>query len=114
MGRFALLCAPFCVMLAMPVRAEEWTSLRGADITEMLTGRQVRYDSGAQQDFRASGRTLYTSGRSSWGYWDVRGDQYCSQWPPSDLWACYDMARMGNRVRFIGRAGDMTDGSFVD
>ena len=60
---------------------------------------------------RASGRTLYNTGRDSWGYWQVRGDQYCSMWPPSDLWACYDMARRGDVLRFFGAAGDSTDGT---
>lgn len=86
-----------------------WVTLSGSEITEILTDHTVDYPD-AWQDFRASGRTLYNAGRDSWGYWAVRGDQYCSMWPPSDLWACYDMARKGDMVRFIGEAGDVTDG----
>ncbi len=86
-----------------------WVTLSGSEIEEILTDQTVDYP-GAWQDFRASGRTLYNAGRDSWGYWAVRGNQYCSMWPPSDLWACYGVARQGNVVRFIGDAGDTTDG----
>jgi hypothetical protein len=87
----------------------EWTALSGEDITETLTGRAVQYVS-ATQDFRASGRTLYNAGRDSWGYWTVRGAQYCSLWPPQDLWACYEIEQQGDKLRFIGAAGDVTEG----
>ena len=98
------------LLFAMPVAADEvWTPLSGAQIAEALTGKVLEYP-GGWQDFRASGRTLYNTGRDSWGYWAVRGDQYCSMWPPSDLWACYGMARRGDVLRFIGAAGDITDG----
>lgn len=92
--------------------AEEWTPLTGPEIEAALTDRRVQYDD-AWQEFRASGRTLYNAGRDSWGYWAVRGDQYCSQWPPADGWACYEMARRGDWLRFIGSHGDVTDGQIV-
>ncbi len=99
------------LVLAAPAAAEEsdWTMMSGKDIEMVLTGATVDY-SNAWQDFRASGRTLYNAGSDSWGYWGVRGDQYCSMWPPSDLWACYDMAQKDGMVRFVGEAGDVTDG----
>ncbi|MEM6940785.1 MAG: hypothetical protein AAF943_02395 [Pseudomonadota bacterium] len=53
---------------------------------------------------------MYNAGRDSWGYWAVRDDQYRSMWPPSDLWVCYAMTRSGSAVRFIGAAGDITEG----
>ena len=106
------------VLICVPVVAlsEEatWQPMNGAEITAALTGRGLQYDS-AWQDFRASGRTLYKAGRDSWGYWRVEGDQYCSSWPPSDLWACYDMERVGDRVRFIGSAeDDVTEARYRD
>jgi len=105
----------FAVLMALPfaVGAQDanWQSLTGPEIREALTGRTVDY-AGQWQDFRASGRTLYFSGRESWGYWQVRGDQYCSMWPPSDLWACYDMARRGDTLRFIGAAGDVSEATY--
>ena len=102
--RFALIAC-----LAAPVAAQDWTGLDEADIAEVLTGQRVSYD-GAWQEFYASGRTLYNAGRDSWGYWEPRGGRYCSRWPPADGWACYDVERAGNRVRFIGDSGDITEG----
>jgi len=90
-----------------------WAPMSGAQIKEALTGRALQYAS-AHQDFRASGRTRYVAGRESWGYWRVEGDAYCSQWPPSDLWACYSMARRGDALRFIGASGDTTDATYRD
>ncbi|WP_298921390.1 hypothetical protein [uncultured Roseobacter sp.] len=100
----------FCPVLA---GAEEWTALSGDQIKTVLTDRKLQYAT-AWQDFRASGRTLYNAGADSWGYWRVQQDQYCSQWPPSDLWACYDMAQSGDRLRFIGQGGDITDAEYAD
>jgi len=35
-------------------------------------------------------------------------------WPPSDLWACYDMERNKDVIRFVGEAGDLTDGRYAE
>jgi len=111
MRRFAI--AALC-LIAYPIAAEEvWTPLSGEEISAALTGRTLQY-ANAWQDFRASGRTLYNAGEESWGYWHVSGDQYCSMWPPSDLWACYDMARQGDHLRFIGTGDDITDAVYAD
>ena len=93
--------------------ADDWVPLNGAEIAATLTARDVLYR-GASQRFFASGRTLYSAGQDSWGYWAVRGDQYCSQWPPSDGWDCYDMAAAAGQVRFIADDGSVTDGVLVD
>lgn len=92
----------------------EFKAMTGAEIEAALTDRALIYTDGATQDFRASGRTLYNAGRDSWGYWAVRGDAYCSQWPPSDGWFCYDMARDGDVLRFIAEDGSFTDGVYSD
>lgn len=94
---------------------DDWQPLDGDGIRATLTGRSLVYD-GAWQDFRESGRTLYNAGRDSWGHWDVRGDRYCSLWPPQDVWACYavDLSADGASVRFRGAGGDMTVGRFRD
>jgi hypothetical protein len=89
----------------------DWRFLKGPEISAMLT--DLRLDYGAQwQEFRASGKTLYSAGQDSWGYWKVRGDFYCSMWPPSDLWACYGMQTDGTKVRFVGDGGELTVGTF--
>ena len=107
MGRIAL---TLILLGAGGALADEWRDLDGPAIQRLLTGRTVDYAT-AWQDFRASGRTLYNAGQDSWGYWAVRGDQYCSQWPPSGLWDCYDMQGRGQAgVRFVGSDGSVTEG----
>lgn len=93
--------------------AEDWAPLDGAAIAEALTDQSLIY-ANARQTFFASGRTLYNAGQDSWGYWAVRGDQYCSQWPPSDGWDCYDVARLSGQVRFTAADGSTIDGEFVE
>lgn len=103
------------MILAGPACAGDWRVLSGAEVTQALTGRTLDYKT-ATQDFRASGKTLYKSAEPSWGNWAVRGDQYCSEWPPADGWACYDVAvsQDGQHLRFIGAGGDVTDGVYRD
>ncbi len=104
------LTATFVVFSAAGAWSEEaWTPLEGAAITVLLIDKTVTYPT-ATQHFYASGRTSYTHGRESWGYWEVRADQYCSQWPPADGWACYDVLTRPHEVRFVGESGDATDG----
>jgi len=93
------------------VPAQAWERLDDDGIRVALTGARLAYDT-AWQEFRASGRTLYNAGHDSWGYWTARGDKYCSQWPPADGWDCYDVERDGDRLRFIGSTGHITEGRF--
>ncbi|MEL6463332.1 MAG: hypothetical protein AAFQ58_00055 [Pseudomonadota bacterium] len=110
MRRFALILGLF----ASPLTAEEWHPMTGDDIRAALTGRTLAYPD-TTQDFRESGRTLYIhKGRESWGYWRVEDDQYCSQWPPNDLWACYGMDRKGDMLRFVGERDDITEATYAD
>jgi hypothetical protein len=46
-----------------------------------------------RQSFAKGGETIYidASGAKTFGQWLVRGDKYCSLWPPSDRWVCYRM-----------------------
>lgn len=94
--------------------AQGFASMDGPEISTALTDRALVYTDGATQTFGASGSTMYNAGRPSWGHWAVRGDQYCSQWPPSDGWACYDMSRAGAVFRFISQDGSFSDGSYRD
>ncbi|MFT7595479.1 MAG: hypothetical protein ACI8R4_002808 [Paracoccaceae bacterium] len=96
------------------VTAQDWQVLSGDAIRAALDARRVDYDSGAWQEFRASGRTLYNAGADSWGYWRFQGDFYCSQWPPSDLWACYSVEVAGDALGFIGASGEVTAAMFAD
>jgi hypothetical protein len=101
------------IMLPGAALAQDWQPMTGSQITAALTDRDLVYEN-ATQRFYTSGRTLYNAGRDSWGYWAVRGDQYCSQWPPADGWDCYDMAALGSAVRFIGEDSSTTDGVFAE
>ncbi|WP_299352928.1 hypothetical protein [uncultured Shimia sp.] len=98
------------MLCATPVLGQNWQTLDNAGIQAVLTGQTVDYEN-AWQEFLPSGRTLYNAGEDSWGYWEVRGEQYCSQWPPADGWACYDVERDGQKVRFIGESGHATFGT---
>ncbi len=110
MKRLLLIAA---LLFPASAQAETWTKLSGPEIQAALEGHTLQYKN-AWQDFRASGRTLYNAGRDSWGYWNVRDDQYCSMWPPSDLWACYDMERYADRLRFVGDNNDITEAIYKD
>jgi hypothetical protein len=68
--------------------------LKGPEIEALLNNVTAigQNDKGEwRQYFEASGFTVYAAGKepNSAGQWVVRGDQYCSQWPPNDRWSCY-------------------------
>lgn len=106
------ICAALIVMIsAVSVSAQSWENLDDVGIKAALTDKTLAYETGWQQFF-ASGRTLYNSGHDSWGYWEARGNRYCSQWPPADGWACYDVVQSGDVIQFIGDSGDSTEGRY--
>jgi hypothetical protein len=96
---------------AAPARAEAWEELKGPAITAALSARVLGYPDGMLQDFLADGRTLYGG---SAGRWEVRGDRYCSIWPPSDRWTCYRVDRKALDIRFTAEDGTETIGRYVD
>lgn len=101
--------------LATSASAEDWQRLDETAIADALTGRKLIYDT-AWQEFRASGRTLYNAGEDSWGTWTTRGNRYCSQWPPSATWNCFDVEQSadGTQIRFVGEQGDISTGTFAN
>ncbi|SPH20822.1 hypothetical protein ASD8599_01563 [Ascidiaceihabitans donghaensis] len=111
MTRFATLAL---MILPMSGQAEGiWTTMTGTEINAALTDRTLVYAE-ASQTFYASGKTLYNQGgRESWGSWRVDNNQYCSEWPPQGLWACYHMDRSGEKLRFIGEGDDITVGTYT-
>jgi hypothetical protein len=102
------------LLAASPAMAEDWARLTGDQITQALTARLVVYDGGERQQFNADGTTLYESPEPSQGQWRITGDQYCSQWPPSDRWACYDVEAQGLDIRFIAGDGSVATGRYAD
>lgn len=105
------------VMFLSPLMAmaEGWVPLfEDAEIQAALADRVVRYDALTFQRFGAAGDTQYMTERASEGRWAARGGQYCSVWPPSDTWTCYDFQVNGEQVRFIGADRSISVGSYDD
>lgn len=101
----ALLFAP-----SVPAFAQD-RALDGPHILSTLRGAEVTGPDWSQS-FLDGGATIYTSkGNQSNGRWDVRGDEYCSLWPPSDVWACYAMTISAtDDVTWISADGARTTG----
>jgi len=95
--------------------ASEWQKLDEAGIKSALNSRVLQYEN-AMQNFFEDGRTLYESPGVSWGRWQVVDERYCSNWPPSGAWVCYDLEQheRGLKLRFIDPSGDKTVGRYID
>ena len=92
---------------ASPANAEE--VLNGSAITALLYDRSLYgMESGApvEQIFQVNGLTFYlANGASSSGNWEVRGNSYCSVWPPNPTWSCYEVLADGESVIFVAKDG---------
>ncbi len=76
--------------------------LNDITLTSTETGREV------EQVFRASGLTFTVdieSHAQAMGFWRIEGDKYCSQWPPSAYWSCYDVFGNEDGVVFVSSNG---------
>ena len=99
-------------LFTLSALAEE-RKLTGAEIRAALSDKIVEGidDSGRRytQVFQKAGLTIYNvmPSSSSNGLWDVRGDQFCSQWPPSKNWSCYDVTGEGKALTFIASDGKL-------
>ena len=76
-----------------------------AAITALLAGQVVVFDAYTYQSFGADGRTQFVTERMADGLWEARDGRYCSQWPPSERWDCYDLSVDGQDVRFTSDTG---------
>ena len=70
--------------------------LKGPEIEALLKGATAVGASQRgewRQYFSSGGETDYAlaGAAPSVGGWDVRGDKFCSLWPPNDRWTCYDV-----------------------
>ncbi len=108
---FISVCLAFGLLAGPASASEDWRPLSESQILSALSGRTLIYGD-AIQTFLPSGRTSYDAGRLTWGYWRVEQGKYCSQWPPSDLWACYDVESGANHIRFLDSDGTMTEGIY--
>jgi hypothetical protein len=94
----------FLLLMAASASAAE-VRLTGTEITAALAGKTLYAGPSAEieQIFQSTGLTMYTDkGAMSQGTWKVDGDKYCSQWPPSNNWSCYEVTRDGSTITFIG------------
>ena len=97
-------------LLAGPVAAEA-VKLDGAAISKALVGVKLVFDDGTSQSFAGDGGTTFDGGNGpSNGRWRVTGNQYCSTWPPSDSWACYDVTVDGEAISFVSGDGSASVG----
>ena len=102
------------MVVLLPTAALAGDGLSGPQITGALSARTLGYKDGQTQTFFADGRTLYESDKAEWGRWRVDGDQYCSQWPPSDRWSCYGVTRDGQDIGFVAGDGSVAVGRYID
>jgi hypothetical protein len=104
------------LVISAPALADE-RKLSGAEIKQALADHTLKGkgDNGEwTQDFDPSGRTTYSQGNSnSPGTWQIKGDQYCSAWPPNPNLSCYDVTRDGDTVTFISSGGGRAPGVIV-
>jgi len=97
------------VGLAANTASCEAVKMSGAEILAALNDQAITSADPAKparQMFMASGATFYDAGgNQSQGSWKVTGDQFCTLWPPSQFWACYDVTREGKTISFISKSG---------
>jgi hypothetical protein len=105
--RKAILLVSAFAMVATSQAAERL--LTGAEITEALSDHIYRHadvTKKVEQIFHANGATYYIEdGAQSQGLWEVRGNKYCSQWPPGEAWSCYTVSVESTVLTFISASG---------
>lgn len=114
-GRFGGVLGVCVVCAGTPVAAADWQMLAGPEIATALSGQKMSYGQ-AWQRFDADGRTVYNDGSDTVGKWRVSGDFYCSQWPPTPGWTCYQVKRDASdgALQFISESGGKTIGLPID
>lgn len=97
-------------LLSSPAGAEE-KKLDGPALRDLLnditltstkTGRVM------EQVFQPGGVTFTVDVETkaqSQGFWRLEGDKYCSQWPPSEHWSCYEVFGNDQGVVFVSSNG---------
>ncbi len=105
----AFLCCVVGLLGSVQAASEQWQPVIGDEISALLSGQHVVYEgeSVISQTFHEGGSTTYVDGRPSLGRWRASETQYCSSWPPSDYWECYDLFKdsTGKRIRFTSSVG---------
>ncbi|MGB0844751.1 MAG: hypothetical protein ACPGVN_08430 [Alphaproteobacteria bacterium] len=98
----------------LSAQQEPWLKLNHDQIQRVMVDTEVAYkgESRVTQTFHGDGTTTYISGRPSLGKWQVRGNKYCSVWPPSESWSCFEIFQDQSKswIRFVGERNDVWDG----
>jgi len=101
------------VFIAATSAAAETVKLSGQQIMEVLSDRVVLSTDPhdvSQQLFQKAGATFFSRGSNqTQGLWKVVGNKYCSVWPPSENWVCYDVMKNGDVVQFMAPSGNVSD-----
>jgi hypothetical protein len=86
------------LIFALAIPGSAYAERLGGQAAEKLLNDTTVYATplapdGWRQSFSKGGQTTYvdTGGVKTYGQWMVRGDKYCSVWPPSDRWVCYEV-----------------------
>lgn len=102
--------ALICLAVAQPAGAD-WRTPAEDEIRAFLSGYTVSGNQDGmawKQEFFPSGATNYYQGDmrdASFGLWTVRGNLYCSKWPPVEHWSCYRLLVDGERLVFEPEGG---------
>ncbi len=86
-------------LLCMVTGAQAGEALTGAEVEATLNDMTAYYlpfsATSARQYFNRNGETIYidAAGAKTTGAWLVRGDSYCSVWPPSEHYVCYPLEK---------------------
>jgi hypothetical protein len=111
MGMKIAIFTVLIVLVSLPTLAAE-QKLEGASTQDILSDITLASsESGrvVEQIFQKSVVTLYVvDGQQSQGFWRVEADKYCSQWPPSEHWDCYDVFGEDGDVTFVSSSGTRT------
>jgi hypothetical protein len=101
------------MLLASPVfavEAAEPAAPTQQQLSELLSGNSMQGSWAGRpylQYFDPGGSTRYREqgGNETTGRWRVdESGQYCSQWPPSDRWVCYQVLVSGSDIYW--KSGD--------
>lgn len=87
--RVCILPLTLVCVLMQGLFAEE-RRLTDAEI-EALLPTIIATNAASRQTFETTGHTTYVSGKTTYGTWEARGQQYCSNWGGTGpgSWACY-------------------------
>jgi hypothetical protein len=110
-GGMKILCLLLAVFLVSNSTQAAETKIGGAEIKQLLTEKsylQIKPTTKhtIEQIFLSGGLTHFiVDGDAQTGQWKIEDDKYCSAWPPSNTWDCYDILQDGTTIVFLSARG---------